>query len=579
MTLSTYICLCGFLACLAALAAMKARRICRDVWRSFTGRRGAFAALAAFAVIATICAQKPGPTPVITVDSFLADAGSYATNNVLHVAVTNAPAYAGIDFSSCPVLVYARPRGLSDAPWEELLPRRTFSELPADYAIEDATNYNYLVYLDYVPPSPVHTNGVFELRGFMVPGDEPGNLEQLAAGFINSRAITIRDLPYDAEVEYLESTGTQWIDTGVVANGEFDADYTISTPSSFRNFIVGGARSTTQHLNFGQYEPNGTFIMAYLGSYWTALSTIAPNTTYTARIHYASGSQTATVNGTAARSQSYSGTESLNLNIHPFKRNFYNASDTILPMTGKMHSFKIWQNGTLVRDYIPVRVGTTGAMYDRRGVGGMNPDGTARNDGMYYNRGTGDFQYGLDVVPVEYIESTGTQWIDTGVVPASTSRMVADIKFEGSANMVSGVWGSSGRFQFGIVSGVFTLGIGSIGQNGIAADTLRHTVILDAGTKTANIDGNQYSLTSASISFAQYTIPIFAQRYASNTPSNYCRAKLYGYKPFNNGVLVRDYQPIRVGSGSTWEGALLDNVSRKVYRNAGTGNFGYGNDK
>jgi hypothetical protein len=100
------------------------------------------------------------------------------------------------------VLVYARPRGLSDAPeWEELLPRRTFSELPADYAIEDATNYNYLVYLDYVPPSPVHTNGVFELRGFMVPGDEPGNLEQLAAGFINSRAIlpppTARDYVQD----------------------------------------------------------------------------------------------------------------------------------------------------------------------------------------------------------------------------------------------------------------------------------------------------------------------------------------------------------------------------------------------
>ena len=202
MTLSTYICLCGFLACLAALAAMKARHICRDVWRSFAGRRGAFAALAAFAVVATINAQKPGPTPVITVDSFLADAGSYATNDVLHVAVTNAPAYAGIDFSSCPVLVYARPRGLSDAPeWEELLPRRTFSELPADYAIEDATNYNYLVYLDYVPPSPVHTNGVFELRGFMVPGDEPGNLEQLAAGFINSRAIlpppTARDYVQD----------------------------------------------------------------------------------------------------------------------------------------------------------------------------------------------------------------------------------------------------------------------------------------------------------------------------------------------------------------------------------------------
>ena len=31
-----------------------------------------------------------------------------------------------------------------------------------------------------------------------------------------------------------------------------------------------------------------------------------------------------------------------------------------------------------------------------RGIGGMNPDGTARNDGTYFNRGTGDFGYGND---------------------------------------------------------------------------------------------------------------------------------------------------------------------------------------
>lgn len=177
---------------------------------------------------------------------------------------------------------------------------------------------------------------------------------------------------------------------------------------------------------------------------------------------------------------------------------------------------------------------------------------------------------------VEYLESTGTQWIDTGVVPASTSRMVADIKFEGSANMISGVWGSSGRFQFGIASGMFTLGLGSIGQNVIAADTLRHTFILDAGTKTANIDGNQYSLTSASISFGQYAIPIFAQRSTSNTPSNYCRAKLYGYKLFNNGVLVRDFIPVRKGT----VGYLYDLVSGEYmpYGNKGTGDFTIGPD-
>lgn len=167
-------------------------------WRSLGRRRGASAALAVFAVVATICAQKPCPSgPVITVDSLLRDVGCYATNDVFHVAVTNAPAYAGIDFSGCPVLVYARERGQTNAvDWAELTPRRTYGELPADYAIANATNHDYLIYLDYIPPSPVHTNGVFELHGFLVPQLDT----QLAAGFINSRAI----LPPPTARDYIQ---------------------------------------------------------------------------------------------------------------------------------------------------------------------------------------------------------------------------------------------------------------------------------------------------------------------------------------------------------------------------------------
>jgi hypothetical protein len=36
-------------------------------------------------------------------------------------------------------------------------------------------------------------------------------------------------------------------------------------------------------------------------------------------------------------------------------------------------------------------------MYDRRGIGGMNPDGSPRTDGLYRNAGTGAFVIGPDV--------------------------------------------------------------------------------------------------------------------------------------------------------------------------------------
>ena len=165
----------------------------RAAWRNCEGRRGVFAALAILAAICSIVAQKPSPdTPTITVDALLRDVGCYATNDVFHAAVTNAPSYAGVDFSDCDLMVYARERASNDAAsWFELTPRKKFSQQPADYAIENATNYNYMVYLNYVPPSPVHTNGVFELYGFVIENEAQGEPDQLGAGFINSRTVTL----------------------------------------------------------------------------------------------------------------------------------------------------------------------------------------------------------------------------------------------------------------------------------------------------------------------------------------------------------------------------------------------------
>lgn len=224
----------------------------RAAWRNCEGRRGVFAALAILAAVCSIVAQKPSPdTPTITVDALLRDVGCYATNNVFHAAVTNAPSYAGVDFSDCDLMVYARERASTDAAsWFELTPRKKFSQQPADYAIENATNFNYMVYLNYVPPSPVHTNGVFELYGFVVPGDEPGNLEQLAAGFINSRAIppppTARDYVQDGLIamwDGIENAGwgthdasaTVWkdlvggFDATPFGTPTFGGDYTITS--------------------------------------------------------------------------------------------------------------------------------------------------------------------------------------------------------------------------------------------------------------------------------------------------------------------------------------------------------------
>ena len=57
----------------------------------------------------------------------------------------------------------------------------------------------------------------------------------------------VRTLPYDAEVEYLESTGTQWIDTGIVCSIGIGVKVDIA---------VLELNDTTYPQLFGSYEPN-----------------------------------------------------------------------------------------------------------------------------------------------------------------------------------------------------------------------------------------------------------------------------------------------------------------------------------
>ena len=63
----------------------------------------------------------------------------------------------------------------------------------------------------------------------------------------------------------------------------------------------------------------------------------------------------------------------------------YNGDALLRTTPIKIYYFKIYDNGVLVRDFIPVRVGTTGYMYDS--VSGR----------LFGNDGTGDFIVGADV--------------------------------------------------------------------------------------------------------------------------------------------------------------------------------------
>lgn len=198
-------------------------------------------------------------------------------------------------------------------------------------------------------------------------------------------------LPYDAEVEYLESTGTQWIGTGISMNAatdSFDTSIYVPSTTSAWTTLIGAQQYIGGEV---YYQLVGT-MGPTSGLRWAYPSLTASDAARDAwlEVHIESGNCTiAGVHFTDAI------TTSLSVPFALFGR--ASTSSEAYTAACRIAKFIFFRSGEKICDLIPVRIGSVGAMYDRRGVGGMNSDGSARTDGLYFNRGTGDFTLGPDI--------------------------------------------------------------------------------------------------------------------------------------------------------------------------------------
>ena len=67
-----------------------------------------------------------------------------------------------------------------------------FGEFPLDIPFANATNYNFLIAANYIPAPTVHTNGVWSIKGFIIPaGGKPPSPATYA--FPNTKTIKRED--------------------------------------------------------------------------------------------------------------------------------------------------------------------------------------------------------------------------------------------------------------------------------------------------------------------------------------------------------------------------------------------------
>ena len=185
-----------------------------------------------------------------------------------------------------------------------------------------------------------------------------------------------KPLPYDAVVEYLESTGTQWIDTGIYPTATISVLFRVTASRTTSNFIFGSRPSAS--INSLSYaflvEGNNYFRADWIGESHEVRFSFSDEYSVTAN------QQTVTVNG-VAKSVVAKQTNGLRFYLCSCNTN----GTASLPMRGKIYYCQIFDGETLVRDFIPVRVGQVGYMYDR--VSGQ----------LFGNAGTGAFIIGNDV--------------------------------------------------------------------------------------------------------------------------------------------------------------------------------------
>lgn len=173
---------------------------------------------------------------------------------------------------------------------------------------------------------------------------------------------------------------------------------------------------------------------------------------------------------------------------------------------------------------------------------------------------------------LEYIQSTGKQYIDTGFKPNNNTRVVTKMSFEpisnGTSSYVFGAANSGSSGMFEVSTGSNVIRFTFAGTATTKSFPSSRPFDIDFNKNTVTVDGTTYTLTDGDFSGSN-TMYIFD----TNRGKAYRavpRVKVYSFKIYDNGVLVRDFVPCENTEG---EVGLWDKVTGKFYGNSGTGQF------
>ena len=385
------------------------------------------------------------------------------------------------------------------------------------------------------------------------------------------------------QVEYLQSDGGQYINTGIQAEG------------TKWNVMANAVSTSGEGLLVAYGSAGGTYVSQVNGRWSVGLSSVP----------YI-GDSTVKTNITVDWTTSGTTIVYINDTMRQGSRNGSGDSNVLLmnyndryPFTGKVYSALATNaNNVMVFDGVPAR-------RDSDSVLGMY-DTVSGN--FFTNAGSGEFtapttsSLPAGYTQLQYIQSDGGAYIDTGMVVPTNYKW--ELKLNTRGSNTSPYWGYTNNNSYSSATSFYSLGAN--GQSGISGITIsvgafsgtsesnqssfyNATQIANAGTlggdamHTIKCNGN-FNFTADDTPMTQMTAKTFtaftpggnAYLFARNAPTMNSGAmaksgtRIYSYKVWNaSGTLVQDLVPVQQGTSI----GMYDLVNNQFLRKSGTGEF------
>ena len=201
--------------------------------------------------------------------------------------------------------------------------------------------------------------------------------------YLGSELVYSSAPTYDAEIAYLEGTGTQYIDTGFSPTNTCGMYVKVcATQLNGSTSHIGGASGNASNSRWNMnYTGTKKIAMNWNSTRDTGYSPtvevydILESNYLNSRYAYINGVQKVSFSTTLA---------TVGRSAYIFST--HTQSGFSNPLVGRISEFKISKGSDIEMDFIPVRVGQVGYMYDK--ISGK----------LFGNAGTGSFVLGPDVV-------------------------------------------------------------------------------------------------------------------------------------------------------------------------------------